>query len=226
MTNISIVMADDHPIVRQGLRTLLNNQPNFSLVGEAADGIAVMVLVKKLQPDILVVDLMMPGLSGLDVTRELIKNAVRTKIIILSLYASEVYVMDALRAGASGYVPKDSPEEILVQAINQVASWDLFLAPPLTQRAIEVYALKSKGGNLVLDDSSPFQALTPRERDILQLVLESYSNNDIAARMSISPRTVQSHRANLMRKLNLKNANELFNLAVRYGLLPKENPPT
>jgi DNA-binding NarL/FixJ family response regulator len=222
MNKITIVLADDHPIVRQGLRTLFETEKNFSIVGEASNGKDVIPLVEQFEPDILVLDWMMPGYSGLEVIRELGKRSFRTRVIILSMYTSEVYVMDALRAGASGYVPKDSSEEVLIQAINEVASGELYLAPPLTKRAIEVYAERARGQKTETTEDDRLQVLSPREREILHLILESQTNNEIAERLSISPRTVHTHRANLMRKLQVENQTELYNFAMNAGLLPKK----
>ncbi|MGD8455688.1 MAG: response regulator transcription factor [Anaerolineales bacterium] len=222
MDEISIVLADDHPIVRQGLRTLFDAENNIRVVGEASDGKEAISLVEELAPDILVLDWMMPGYSGLEVTRELVKRANKTKVLILSMYASEIYVLDALRAGARGYVPKDSPEEILLQAIDEVAAGDIYLAPPLTKRAIEVYAERAKRSKTEFSEDDRLYLLSPREREILHLILESHTNNEIAERLSISPRTVHTHRANLMRKLQVENQTELFNFAMNAGLLPQK----
>jgi len=222
INEITIILADDHPIVRQGLRTLFDAEANLSVVGEASDGQEAISLVEELDPDVLVLDWMMPGYSGLEVARELGKKSLRTKVIMLTMHTSEVYVMDALRAGAYGYVPKDSSEEILIQAINEVASGELYLAPPLTKRAIEVYAERARGQKAEFSIDDPLQALSPREREILNLILESQTNNDIADRLSISPRTVHSHRANLMRKLGVENKTELLNFAMNAGLLPNK----
>jgi DNA-binding NarL/FixJ family response regulator len=222
MREISIVIADDHPIVRQGLRTLFDAEKNVTVVGEASDGKEAISLVEELEPDVLVLDWMMPGYSGLEVTRELGKRASRTKVLILSMYASEVYVMDALRAGARGYVPKDSPEEILIQAINEVAAGEIYLAPPLTKRAIEVYAERARKPKTEFTEDDRLFLLSPREREILHLILESRTNNEIAERLSISPRTVHTHRANLMHKLQVENQAELYNFAMNAGLLPQK----
>lgn len=219
MNEIKIILADDHPVVRQGLRALIESEANLFVIGEASNGLKTIDLVEELQPDVLVLDWMMPGLNGLEVTRELGKKLFQPKIIILSMHTSEVYVMDALRAGASGYVPKDSSEEILIQAINQVSTGGIYLAPPLSKRAVEIYAEQARGKNPRKDNDNPFHLLTPRERDVFHLILEDYTNNKIAAHLSISPRTVQTHRANMMKKLRLKNLTELFSFAKNHDLL-------
>lgn len=212
---ITIVMADDHVVVRQGLRVLLDSQADFEVVAEASDGLQACELVEQLDPDVLVVDLMMPGLNGLDVTRQVRKRSARTQVVVLSMHSNEAYVLEALRNGAIAYVLKESGGTDLVRAVRQAAVRQRFLSPPLSDRAIQSYAERT--ANSALD---PYDSLTSREREVFQLSAEGYSNKEIADRLSISPRTVETHRANLMRKLGLSSRPELIRYALRRGVLP------
>ena len=211
----SIVLADDHQVVRQGLSTLLGSEPDFSITGETADGLEVADLVERLEPDILVLDLMMPGINGLEVTRQVRQRSPGTGVVILSMYANEAYVMEALRNGAGGYVLKGSSIAELAQAIREVASGKRYLSPPLTERAIEVYPEKSKTAS-----SDPYEKLTNREREVFFLVAQGHKNNEIASRLSISVRTVETHRANVMRKLGLNSQADLIRYALQRESLP------
>ena len=217
MNKTRIVLADDHPDVRHGVRSLLQSDPDLAVIGEASDGIETVQMVEKLLPDVLVVDLMIPGLNGLEITRQVRQRSPMTRIIILSMHANEPYVLEALKNGASGYVLKDSSGTDLIQAVRSVASGQRYLSPPLSERAVEAYMMKSQETTF---DS--YEGLTDREREVLQLAAEGLSNPDIAARLSISPRTVETHRANLMRKLGLKTQTDLIRYALKRGILPME----
>lgn len=218
MNAIRIVLADDHHVVREGLRALLETEPDFSIVGEAADGLATVDLVERLKPDVLVTDLMMPALSGLEVARQVALRSPTTRVVILSMYANEPYVLEALRNGAAGYVLKDSTGADLVQAVRQVLTGDRYLSPPLSARAIEAYVQKAEAGSLDI-----YETLTTREREILHLAAQGCSNAEVATRLSISPRTAETHRANMMRKLGLRTQADLIRYALRRGILPPEN---
>lgn len=214
---IRIVLGEDHQIVRQGLRALLEEEEDIQVIGEAGDGLEVLDLVEQLEPDILVVDLMMPGLHGLEITRQVCKRSRRTLVVVLSMHADESYVIAALKNGASGYVLKDSSASDLVMALHEVSDGRRFLSSPLSDRAIEVYMKTSDDG-----EEDIYECLTNREREILQLAVEGHSNRTIGERLSISPRTVETHRANLMRKLGLKTQTNLIRFALRRGFLPLE----
>ena len=214
---IRIVLGEDHQIVRQGLRALLEEEEDIQVIGEAGDGLEVLNLVEQLEPDILVVDLMMPGLHGLEITRQVRKRFRRTLVVVLSMHADESYVIAALKNGASGYVLKDSSASDLVTALHEVSDGRRFLSSPLSDRAIEVYMKTSDDG-----DEDVYESLTNREREILQLAAEGHNNRTIGERLSISPRTVETHRANLMRKLGLKTQTDLIRFALRRGILPLE----
>jgi DNA-binding NarL/FixJ family response regulator len=217
MSMTTIVLADDHHVVRQGLRSLLEAEPDFSVVGETGDGVEAAQLVERLQPDVLVLDLMMPGLNGLEVTRQVSQRSPRTRVVILSMHADEAHVLEGLRAGAVAYVLKESTSAELVRAIREAVAGRRYLSPPLSERAIEVYMQKVE--STVLD---PYETLTAREREVLHLVAEGYTNAEIADRLFISRRTVETHRANLMRKLGLRTQTDLISYALRRGILPME----
>lgn len=214
----SIVLADDHPVVRQGLRALLEAETDFRLIGEAGDGLEAVQLAERLCPNVLVLDLMMPGLNGLEVARRVSQRTPQTRIVILSMYASEAYVLEAMKNGAAGYVLKDSTAADLVKAIREVAAGRRYLSSPLSERAIEVYIESAKATTLDLYDT-----LTTREREVFQMVVEGRTNAEIAARLMISPRTVETHRANLTRKLGLRTQTELVRYALRRGILSLDN---
>jgi len=215
-TPITIVLGDDHKIVLKGLRALLEMQPGFEVVGDANDGLKLTALVEKLKPDVLVVDLMMPGLNGFDITRRVLKRQPKTKVVILSMYSSEPHVVEALQSGATAYVVKDASTEELVTAIRDAMAGRRYLSAPFSNELIETY-LKRPGG------IDPYDALTPREREVLHLVAEGLTSSEIAGRLFISPRTAESHRANLMRKLGLRSRTDLVRFAFQRGIVPLEN---
>jgi DNA-binding NarL/FixJ family response regulator len=217
MNRVRIVVADDHPVVRQGLRAVLQAQPDIAIVGEAADGREVLDLVEGLAPDVVLLDLMMPGLGGLEVTRRVAQRFPRVHIVILSMYADEGYVLEALRNGATGYVLKGASAADLVRAVREVAQGRRYLSPPLSERAIQSYVEKAGAAPLDL-----YETLTAREREVLQLAAEGQSNPDIAVRLGISFRTAETHRANLMRKLGLQNQTDLIRYALRRGIIRAE----
>ena len=186
MAKKTVVLADDHQIVRQGLRALLEAEGEYAIVGEESDGLKVADLVERVSPDVLLLDLMMPGLNGLEITRQVCKRSPKTRVIILSMHSNEAYVMEALRNGAVGYLLKDSSTTEVLQAIRQVTTTPgrHYLSRPFSERAIEEYAQKAQSAPLDL-----YETLTSREREVMQLVAESYSNTEIAARLGISART-------------------------------------
>jgi DNA-binding NarL/FixJ family response regulator len=213
----TIVLADDHPVVRRGLRALLEAVPDFRVTGETGDGLEVVRLVEELRPQVLVLDLMMPGVGGLEVARQVNLRFPTTKVVILSMHANEAYVLEALRNGASAYVLKDAGGGELLQAVRSVVAGSRYLSAPLSERAIADYVEKAKSAPL-----DPVGELTTREREVLGLAAEGQNTGDIAARLGISPRTAETHRANLMRKLGLHNQTALVRFAIRQGILPPE----
>jgi two-component system response regulator NreC len=218
MSIINIVLADDHHIVRQGVKALLESQPDFAVIGEASDGLKAVDLVVRLKPQVLVADLMMPGLNGIEVVRQITKLSRATKVIILSMYMNEPYVIEAFRNGAYGYVLKESNISDLIHAIHEVNKGHHYLSPPLSERAIEAYLEKTTDTSLDVYDT-----LSTREREVLHLVVEGCSNAQIAGKLFISPRTAETHRANMMRKLSLRTQTDLIKYALKKGIIPKEN---
>ena len=214
MKTVTIVVADDHHVVRQGLCVLLKAEPGFSVVGEAADGAEAMELVERLCPDVLLLDLMMPNLDGLQVTRQISRRAPKTKVVILSMHANDAYVVEALHHGAVGYVLKDSSAADLILAVHEVVEGRRYLSPPLSERAIDIYVQTSRS-----DSAENRDQLTSREREVLQLVSEGYTTAEIADRLTLSPRTVEMHRRNLMVKLGLHNQLDVFRYAVQHGIV-------
>jgi two-component system, NarL family, response regulator NreC len=212
---INIVLADDHQVVRKGLKVLLCAEQDFTVVGEAGDGLETVKLVEELKPDILVLDLMMSGINGLEVTRQLIKKTPELKILILSMHSNEAYVLEALRSGAKAYILKESSPEELIRGIREVYAGRRYLSSPLTERAIEAYTKKME-----TRPSDPFDQLTSREREILILAASGCTNAEIASRLYISPRTVETHRTNLMHKLDLHGHSHLIQFAIQHGIIP------
>jgi DNA-binding NarL/FixJ family response regulator len=210
----AIILADDHQILREALRMLLESQSDFQVLAETGDGAEAARLAEKHKPDILVLDMMMPGLSGLEVARAVKRATPATKVIILSMHDAESYVVDALNAGIAGYVLKKSSSQELIFAIRQALAGNLFLSPSLNERAIHAYMQRAQDSRT--DD--PYETLTQREREIFQFAAEGLSNPQIAERLSLSPRTAEMHRGNLMKKLGLKSQTELIKYAVRKGL--------
>ncbi|MDT7816925.1 MAG: hypothetical protein QOJ42_6841 [Acidobacteriaceae bacterium] len=214
---ISIILADDHPVVRRGMQALLEQERDFSIVGVAADGLETVRLTERLKPDVLVLDLMMPGLSGLEALRILRERVPRTRIVILSMYSSKAFIAQALQNGAIGYVLKGCSEENLVRSVREAIAGRRFLSPPVTEIAIDAYIEQCKTGPF---DSH--ETLTPRQREVLQLAAEGNTNAEIAARLNISQRTAENHRAILMQRLGLQNQTELIRHALRHGLIPAD----
>lgn len=214
-SRITLVLADDHHVVRQALRMLLESEPGFVVVGETFDGLRVTDLVVRLEPDILLVDLMMPGLSGMEVTRQVRKRCAATKVILLSMHMNEAHVLEALRSGVHGYVRKDATATDLIAAIHTVAEGRMYLSPPFSDQAIEAYRQRAAEA-----ERDPYERLTAREREILHLAAEGLGNTEMAARLGISPRTAETHRARVMQKLGLRRLADLVRFALRRGLMP------
>jgi two-component system, NarL family, response regulator NreC len=215
MGRTTVVLADDHHILRKGLRALLEAEEAFAVIGEEADGLKVVDLVDRLRPDVLMLDVMMPGLNGLEIARRIVQRGLRTRVVILSMHANETVVREALRNGAAGYVLKDADPAEMVQAVREVSAGRRYLSASLSERAIEAYAQHAQDAPADL-----YETLTAREREVLQLAAESSSTIEIAARLGISPRTVETHRENLMRKLGLQSQTDLIRYALRRGILP------
>ena len=209
----TIVVADDHKIVREGLVKLLEGRSDFSVVGEASDGEEAVQLVLDKQPDVVIMDIWMPRLSGIDATRRIGKRGSAAKILVLSMHESRDYVEEVLRAGASGYIVKNSAATDLLQAIDAVQGGASYLSPAITQQVVDAIARPG--------DASPtgVAMLTDREREVLQLIAEGLSSKEIATTLGVSLKTIDSHRSNLMEKLDIHKVSGLVRFAIRAGLV-------
>lgn len=215
MKQIRILLADDHNVIRRGLRLLLESHPEFTVVAEAADGRQAIEQAIATRPDVAVLDIAMPHLSGTEAAERIIEALPSTAIVILSMHADEGYVLRALKAGAKGYLLKDSAEADLIQAIKAVTSEKAFFSPEISRMLADDYMREIKTRSV--QDS--FELLTAREREILHLLAEGKSNKDIAVMLGLSLYTVETHRRNLQEKLNLHSLAELILYAVRKGLI-------
>ncbi|HXJ96567.1 MAG TPA: response regulator transcription factor [Terriglobia bacterium] len=215
MRPIRIVLADDHNIMRGGLRLLLERQPGFTVVGEASDGRQAVEQAEATKPDVVVLDIAMPNLSGIEAAARISEMLPHVAIVILSMHADESYVLRALKAGAKGYLLKDSAESDLIQAITAASNGKAFFSPEISRILVEDYVREM--GRRGAEDS--YQLLTPREREILQLLAEGKTNKDIATLLNLSLYTVETHRRNIQEKLNLHSLAELILYAVRKGII-------
>ena len=215
MKPIRILLADDHTLMRQGLRALLERQEGLSVVAEAADGHEAVEQATAVRPDIAIIDIGMSNLNGIEATRRITEKHPETAVIILSMHADEGYVLRALTSGARGYLLKDSPEQDLINAIRAVKQGKAFFSPEISRMLAEDYMrqMRQRG----VDDS--YELLTPREKEILQMLGEGKSNKEVAARLNLSPHTVETHRGNILEKLNLHSAAEMILYAVRKGII-------
>jgi two-component system, NarL family, response regulator NreC len=214
---IRILLADDHELVRKGLRVLLESTPGLNVVGEASDGLEAVELAERYRPDIVIMDIMMPGLSGLDATLQVRQRVPDARVVLLSMHSNDSYILQALKNGVSGYVLKDTVASSIVEAVNSVIAGKRYLSATLSDRIVNAYALQAQ--------SSPpdvYDTLTAREREVLQLSAEGNTLQEIADRLSISPRTAEVHRGNIMRKLSLKTQTDLIRYAIQRGLLAVE----
>jgi len=217
---ISIVLADDHNVVRQGLKALLENVPDFEILDECDDADKAVEIVKDKKPSVLILDLMMKGISSLRVVRQMYNYSPGTGVIILSMYDNERYIVESLRAGAKSYVLKGSMAEELIRAIREVTAGHRYLGLPISERAISAFMQKADVGDYDL-----YETLTNREREVLHMVAQGFTNVEIAERLYISSRTVEVHRSNMMRKLRLRNHTQLVQFALeRKILLTSEYP--
>lgn len=214
-TTWKLLLADDHRMFRQGLRAILETESGLEVIAEAETGLEASRLTERLQPDVLILDLMMPALNGLEVARQVTRRSKRTHVVVLSMHANLGYVVEALRAGAGAYVLKDASADDLLQAIRAVMSGKRYFSAPISEAALEDYQRNAEGSPL-----DPYDTLTAREREVLHLTAEGNSGNEIADRLFISPRTVESHQANLKRKLGVRNQKELIRFALQHSVKP------
>jgi DNA-binding NarL/FixJ family response regulator len=213
-----IVIAEDHTILREGLRALLSSSSDFEVVGEAEDGREAIRCVEKLKPDLILTDLSMPRMNGMEAIREIKKQSPKTKILVLTVHRTEEYILATLKAGADGYLLKDSTHTELMMAVKNVISGKHYISPGISEKVIEGYV----EGKKTLKPRTSWETLTQREREILKLIAEGYRNKEIADDLCISVKTVEKHRANLMEKLNLHNVQALTAFAIEKGLVSRE----
>ncbi len=216
MTPIRVVLADDHALVRAGIRSLLSAMPGVEVVAEARDGHEVIQLVDTLQPRLVLMDIAMPGLNGLEATARIVKSHPRTAVIILSMHAAEEYALQALRAGAAGYLLKGADLAELELAVSAVARGETYLSPAMSKHLITDYRRR------VADQTDPLERLTPRHREVLQLVAEGRTTKEIAAKLKLSVKTIETHRAQLMDRLDIHDVAGLVRFAIRVGLIAPE----
>ena len=214
---IKIFIADDHRILREGLRSMIEKIRNVDVVGEAGNGREAVRLASEKRPDVVIMDVNMPDLNGIEATRLLLKELPAVKVIALSMYSDKRFVAGMLRAGASGYLLKAGAFEELATAVQTVMAGDIYLSPRVTGVVIEDYV-----GQLNQEKSAPTKTLSPREREILQLLAEGKSSKDVASLLHVSEKTVHSHRQNIMEKLNLHSIAELTKYAIKEGITSLE----
>lgn len=214
MRKIKVVVADDHTILRQGIKALLGNQEGIEVVGEAKDGREAIKTTEELSPDVILMDIAMPGLNGLEATRRIKKKFPKIKVVVLTMHANEEYIFQILNAGADGYLVKETAFQDLISAINAVHRGEAFMSPSISKKIMTDYIQRAQG-----EEKVGFDTLTTREREILQLVAEGNSNKKIAEALFISPKTVETHRAHIMDKLNIHDRAGLIKYAIRKGMI-------
>jgi len=215
--SIKIILADDHAIVRSGLARLLQQQEGMEIVGQADNGISAVALTKQLSPDVVVMDIGMPDLNGIEATRQIVKESPCTKVVGLSMHSSKKYIREMFKAGASGYLLKNCPFEELMEAINIVIAGKTYISPSISTAVIGDYI-----SGAAEDKSSVFAVLTEREREVLQLLAEGKTTKQIAERLHISAKTVEAHRLKIMHKLDIDNIAQLTKYAIQEGLTMPE----
>jgi len=213
MSPVRVLLADDHTLVRAGLRKLLELMPNFEVVGEAGDGLELLALADKLQPNLVLMDIAMPGLNGIEATARLLKTWPGIRVLILSMHQNEEYVRRALRNGAVAYLLKDAAPMELELALNAVLRGETYLSPAVSKGVVNDYVLRLRGEDLAADP------LSPRQREVLQLIAEGQSSKEIARRLDLSVKTVDTHRSQLMRQLDIHEVAGLVRYAMRIGLV-------
>ena len=214
---MKVLLADDHSLMRKGIRAVLSALPGVEVVAETADGREALALIEEHRPDVAVVDITMPGLNGLEVAARATKTAPKTRVLILSMHASEAYVAQALRAGVAGYLLKDAADDELPTAIKVVARGEIYLSPKISTQVVERYVQSASAA------PDPLAGLTTRQREILQLVAEGKSSKEIALLLDLSVKTVESHRGQIMERLDVHDLTGLVRFAIRVGLVSPES---
>lgn len=217
MKKIRLLIADDHTLIRSGIARLLQSYTDLVVVGEAEDGIEAVDLVKKHQPDVVVIDLSMPRMNGIEATKVIRERFPQTKVLVLTMHESDEYIFQILQSGAGGYILKNSGKEELAAAIHAVARGEKFFSPRVSEIMVESYLNKEAGRHR--QSGSDDVPLTKREKEILTLVARGFTNQEIADRLFISPRTVDTHRTNMMQKLNIHDVATLVRFAVEHGFV-------
>jgi DNA-binding NarL/FixJ family response regulator len=212
MARLRILLADDHTVVRQGLRKVLEERPDWEVVAEAGDGREAVRQAEAAKPDVAIIDVAMPLLNGIETTRQIARRVPTTRILVLSMYADEAYVTQILQAGATGYLLKDSADVDLIHAVAAVAEGKSFFSPAIARVMLDGYV---RGDKL----TDRYESLSEREREIFQLIAEAKTNKEIASLLNVSPSTVETHRAHIMEKLDLHSAAEIVLYAVRRGVI-------
>jgi len=215
MEKIRLLLVDDHEVVRTGLRMLLEHQPDIDIVGEASTGAEALELAAREQPDVIVMDITLPDISGIEATRQIKRSQPETAIVALTIHEDEQYFFEMLQAGAAGYVPKRAAPEDLISAIRAAYNEDIYLYPTLAKALVSDFLGRSR----TVTEDNALEELTPRETEVLELLAEGLNNDEIAARLVISHHTVARHRENLMRKLGLLSKSELVKYAIRKGII-------
>jgi DNA-binding NarL/FixJ family response regulator len=213
MTPVRVLLADDHALVRAGIRALLQNLEGVTVVAETGNGAEVLEFARAHRPDVVLLDISMPGLGGLEVSAQLREALPEVRVVMLSMHANEEYVLQALRAGAAGYMLKDSATAELELALKAVMQGETYLSPPISKQVVEGY-VQRVGAEQTASDN-----LTPRQRQVLQLIAEGHSTKEIAHRLNLSVKTVETHRAQLMERLQIREIAGLVKYAIRHGLV-------
>jgi DNA-binding NarL/FixJ family response regulator len=214
---IRVLLVDDHAVLRGGLKALLNLEPDLDVAGEAGTGEEAIELARTVRPDVIVMDLAMPGIGGLDATRQITAENAESRVLILTSQAEEEYLLPVLEAGGSGYVHKTNADEDLINAIRTVARGEVFLYPKATKLLLRGYKMAEERG-----EASPLEELSDREREVLTFTAEGFSSTEIGKKLFLSPKTVDTYRARLMQKLGFQHRSELIRFALQTGLLKKD----
>jgi len=216
MNKIRIIIADDHAVLRSGLKALLNCSPRFDVIGEAGDGQSAIKMVEELQPDILILDISMPGMSGVDCIKELRSRCIPCRILVLTMYDDEEYIKEVMRSGADGYVLKKSADTELIEGIIKISEGKKYLNETISQTLIDSLLRTS---STEPDSHNPYILLSIREREVLRFLAKGHTNSEIAEMLSLSPKTVDTYRSRIMSKLNVRKKSELVNYAMQHNLV-------